>query len=469
MGKKKGHSKGTRSTENWGCEKHEARISRKVAKLNKEDDVALKVEGTKNEKKRKGFERSMHLSHDNYEKKQEAKLKLHISKTRRELEKLRDRLSAWDEVEEQVSLEKHLREVEEARMRLENETSTSTKKKRKKRSNPEAWTLKGAARPAWEVYDFDTRYVDPYLKAHEEAREKAKRVINAFQYCKGMFGDVMDDNNGGEGKKKVSDLLAQTCRSYLSLSMQSALLNLEARKFARARELFLEIIELEGISTLNPITNARCRLMRMYIEANRTASARRLWERLPPDYSSVWIRYSAALLEFVSWKILDEDGSSMESARKMLAYAIRSNVFCAYYIAFHETFEKVMEYTDDVEDAQDGTLEQAIEYCNSEQMGNWIGTEGAVDFLKSAIIEVINSAPEKNMHHFNTSDLRWEEKIASMEMEYDNEIPQKEEGDEYQVDAEDAVEPDVLMFAGMFRVGMDMISDTGRLMRVQTK
>ncbi len=486
------------STDNWGCDQHKARISRKIAKLNKEEDdghddnddvdvaaVAQKAKNErKNEKKRRGVERSIHLSHDSYEKKQEAKLKLHISKTRRELEELRGRLSKWDEVEEQA---RNKREAEEESKRrlllLENEASASdsTKKKRKKRKGPEAWTLKGAARPAWEVYDFDTRYVDPHAKAHEEARQKAQRVVNAFQYCKGMFGsysvEEKDADGGGDGKKnKVSQLLAQTCRSFLSLSMQSALLNMEAKKFARARELFLEIIELEGISSINPITNARCRLMRMYIEANRPNSARRLWERLPTNYSSVWIRYSAALLEFVSWKILGEDGSSMETARTMLAHAVRSNVFCAYYIAFHETFEKVMEYTNDVEDAEDGTLEQAIEYCNSEQMGSWIGTEGAVEFVKSAIIEVLNSEPEKNVYHFDASDLQWEEKIAKIEMESDDTMLQvekeeddQEEDDQEEDDQENAEEPDVLMFAGMFRVAMDMISDAGGLAIVQKK
>ena len=192
------------------------------------------------------------------------------------------------------------------------------------------------------------------------------------------------------------------------------------------------------------------------MEANRPGSARRLWERLPSNYSSVWIRYSAVLLEFVSWKILREDGSSRESAEKMLAHAVRSNVFCAFYIAYHDTFDKVMEYTtDDVEDADDGSLEQAIEYCTSEQMGNWLGTEGAVDFVKNAIKTVLNGGgdEEGNIHHFNISDLQWEEKIAKIEMDCDDDV----------VIDEEEPEPDVLMFSGMFRVGMDMISDAGGL------
>lgn len=40
--------------------------------------------------------------------------------------------------------------------------------------------MQGAARPTWEVYDFDTRYVDPYIKDQEEAHKKAKRSLSTF-------------------------------------------------------------------------------------------------------------------------------------------------------------------------------------------------------------------------------------------------------------------------------------------------
>jgi hypothetical protein len=256
--------------------------------------------------------------------------------------------------------------------------------------------------------------------------------------------------------------------------MQYALLNLEARKFKSARETLLEIIELEGVNTLKPLTNARCRLMRMYLEANRPDSARRLWEKLPTYYSSIWIRYSAALLEFVSWKILEEKGSSEESAKKLLAQAIRSNVYCAYYIAFHETFQQVMEYTDEVEDAEDGTLDQAIEYYNSEEMGNWVGTEGAVEWIRSVILEILDGDddPESDEIGLKKSDLEWEEKLVKVEKDYEvmasaedkNEDEVEEDSISEKEDLEgngEASEVDFLMFTGMFRTGMDMLTDSG--------
>ena len=98
------------------------------------------------------------------------------------------------------------------------------------------------------------------------------------------------------------------------------------------------------------------------MEANRPESARRLWERLSPNDPSVWIRYSAALIEFVSWSVLKEESSNRDTAERLLASAIKTNIYCAFYLAFFDTFDEVMDYTDEIEDATDDSpLEQAIE------------------------------------------------------------------------------------------------------------
>lgn len=465
---KKAKSKAS-SGEKWDHDRHTQRLSRKI-------DKQKGKEGTETvdaHKSVKGYHRSMLLSHDNFEKRQEGRLRLHISKTKREVDALRKRLEAWDDLSEREAFKKQREDEEKKRKREEEESAPDFKRKRKGRLGPETWKLRGAARPAWEVYDFDTRYVDPHVKAHQEALERAKRSINAFHVCKGIFGKEFDD----EGNEiSHSPLMIETCRKFLALSMQLALLSLEAKKYKTAREILLEIIQLEGTTTLHPITNARCRLMRMYLDANRPDSARRLWEKLPPNYSSVWIRYSAALLEFVSWKILKEEGSTQESAEALLVTAIRANIYCAYYIAFFETFQQVMEYTDEVEDAADGTLEQAIEYCNSEEMGNWIGTEGAVSWIKNFIIKVLNSK-ECGVSHLKKEDLEWEEKLISLEREFDEEngktrqdptrdhqismVEQPREHDSDEDVTSQHSEVDLLMYIGMFRTGMDMLSDAG--------
>lgn len=478
MGKKK--SKGvSKSTGNWTGDVHRSRLSKKIDKQNmmdakraeKEMDDPSSTEQQPKAKKQKvsGYHRSMLLSHDSLEKREEKKVLLHITKAKRHIEKLRARLEAWDEVQEIANI-KALEEEERERKRKEDEANAPGPKKRAFRGfRPETWKLRGAARPAHEVYDFDTRYVCPHMKAREEEIAKAKRSVNAFFICKGKFGQAFNDENRPKG---CTELLDKTCREFLAISMQYALLNLEAKKFKSARETLLEIIELEGYSTVTPMTNARCRLMRMYLNANRPDSARRLWEKLPSDYTSVWIRYSAALLEFVSWKILEEEGSTQETAEELLAQAIRGNIYCAYYIGFHETFEQIMEYTEDVEDAEDGTLEQAIEYCNSEQMGSWVGTEGAIEWVQSVIVRVLNS---ENISGLSFSDLAWEDKLDEMEklleedqrnnIDEDNDVDEKSvenDSDDDNEDAEDIDETvDLGMFIGMYRTSMEMLQDAG--------
>ena len=542
---KKGKSRGS---ENWGHDQHASRLAQKIDRQNatkatpaeqqeQEQQSEGNGNGNGNGKTKaaapKGYHRSKILSHDNFEKRQEGKLRLHISRTKRELTTLRTRLQAWDNVSEHASLKKLKLEEQKKRKREEEENAPGFVKKRKGRLGPETWKLRGPARPAWEVYDFDTRYVDPFIKAHQEALTKAKRCVNAFHVCKGSFGkhaadtdnndnndddnstdDDDDDNAGSSGNDKNananahSPLMIESCRKFLSLSMQYALLNLEAKKYKSARETLLEIVQLEGLQTLKPLTNARCRLMRMYLEANRPDSARRLWEKLPSNYASVWIRYSAALLEYVSWKILEEKGSSEGSAMELLKEAIRGNVYCAYYLAYHETFHQVMEYTEEVEDAEDGTLEQAIEYCHSDEMGNWAGTEGAVEWIRGCILESLNrkdgddkdgdgdddgddedtddtddTDDEEQTSCLTKKDVEWEENLATAEKKYEDmkmtmaasrdgdgsdqeqdeeqdQAPEQKEDQEEQGN-EDASEVDLLMFTGMFRTGMDMLSDSG--------
>eukprot|EP00554_Chaetoceros_debilis_P006944 CAMPEP_0194077120 /NCGR_PEP_ID=MMETSP0149-20130528/3778_1 /TAXON_ID=122233 /ORGANISM="Chaetoceros debilis, Strain MM31A-1" /LENGTH=498 /DNA_ID=CAMNT_0038758041 /DNA_START=45 /DNA_END=1541 /DNA_ORIENTATION=- len=491
-----------KSAGNWGHDRHADNFHKKLDKQREKDEILAQQEEEEVRPKKKsktklsvkGYHRAMILSHDTHEKKEERRVKLHMTKVRRQLDKLRTRLERWDEVQERADYKKAMIEAEKQRKKEEEEAVPGFKRKRSVRLGPETWKLRGPARPAQEVYDFDTRYVDPYIKAHKDALVKAQRSINAFHIFKDKFGKLEggDDNDGEENQESADDkpspLLIDTCRLYLAQSMQFALLGIEGRKFKTARETLLDIISLEGYGTLSPITNARCRLMRMYLDANRPGSARRLWEKLPSDYSSVWIRYSAALLEFVSWKVLGEEGSSEKSAMDLLVEAIRGNVYCAYYLSFHDTFHQVMEYTEEVDDAEDSTLEQAIEYCNSEQMGSWMGTEGAVEWVQSVVLHTLNDkssgsgssvgadnhgkdtddASENNKNNIlQRGDLDWETGLDQLERDFDEDKSNDAESvnsndDSIDGNDEEEAEVDFLMFAGMFRTSMEMLSDAGK-------
>ena len=96
---KKSKSKGGTSHDGavWSHEEHASRFNRKVDKQQEQEnnDVEEQHDDGQNKGKRrrvlKGFHRSLHLSHDNREKRDKAKLRLHITKAERHLEKLRSR------------------------------------------------------------------------------------------------------------------------------------------------------------------------------------------------------------------------------------------------------------------------------------------------------------------------------------------------------------------------------------------
>eukprot|EP00978_Attheya_sp_CCMP212_P029119 scaffold102442_cov54-Attheya_sp.AAC.3 len=468
--KKRGSSQG--GGEAWSAAEHELRISTRMESLQKK--CARDNTSIAERLQEKGYKRTA-LSHDSKDKRDADRLRLNITKTRRDVDKLRNRLTHWDDHEERQYQQARLAEEERKRKEREEEEEHGPKKKpRYRRPGPETWKLKGAARPAWQVYDFDVRYVDTHIEAHKSAKEKAKRERNILALFRGRLGveeSTGDDDDDDEGEDK--DVPPQPhCREFLALLMQLGLLNAEGKKFKAAREALMECMDLDG--TQQPITNARCRLMRMYLEANRPDSARRLWERLSPTDPSVWIRYSAALVEFVSWKLLNEPGSTRSTAETLLHQAIRSNIFCAFHIAYHPTFESVMEYTDEIEDSDEGTLEEAIEYCSSEQMGTWLGTEGAIEWLRRNVLRALNTNDSKPSS-ISKADLDWSTKLAVIEEEYeashnfeDEQATDEEDNAPQLVVLEDDSEEekhDLLMYAGMFRTAMDMLEDAGEFVK----
>ena len=159
MSSKRGRGGGGGETEAWSAGDHLVRKAKQQRKMN--------------EKQEERDRRSALLTRGSKQKMEEGKLRLHIKRVQKQIEKLRERLERWDDAEEK-KLAKKLREEEERRKQEE----LNPPKKKKGRKGPETWQLRGAARPAWQIYDFDTRYVDPHIKAHEEAKQKAKRCRN---------------------------------------------------------------------------------------------------------------------------------------------------------------------------------------------------------------------------------------------------------------------------------------------------
>ncbi|KAL7526481.1 hypothetical protein ACHAWF_001787, partial [Thalassiosira exigua] len=494
-----------------------------------------------------------HLAHDDVLHLDATKLRLATAAVQRKVDALRTRLEHWDPVEEariakevranggidESSVEhrmkldaQHRRWDKDARRKAQSEyyllhakhgvnSSAHRRKanlKKKPRPGPESWKLRGAARPAREVYDFDVRYVDPHVEALREANEKARRSVNILKLCRGRFAleegedDDEDENNGGDAgsnddNNNGNDARENNprsepfpppqphCRTYLSLLTQLGSLHLARRNYSSARKSFLEAVELEGASRSHSVTNARVRLMNLYLDGNRPDAARKLWTSLAND-EGAWIRYAEALVEYVSWNLLREEGSTERTARNALARAMRGNVYAAYLLGWPATFAKAMEYTEDVTErgagaSPSGTILEAIEYgCPGRSGGGsdddggegdvgmamWAGTEGSLDWLRSEVLGALNGGEAGGCGDDATDDkdgargarareaLRgWEAKLRREEEEYERAREAREEeraergdgdgeddggdDDAHSDDEADDDEPDVAMYA----------------------
>lgn len=309
-------------------------------------------------KKASAVERTALLTHDTKEKRGDLKLQLHLRRTQRSIDHLRQRLENWDPVEEEEK-----RKQQEASEAEEGEP----RKKRPKWNSPETWKLRGAARPAWMVYDFDTRYVDPHIQAHEKAKEKRGRLVNLLSTASSCDLTTMEVG-----------------RDFLTLLMQHGHLNQEAKKYSTARESFLECLELDKGSA----TTAAESLISMYMELQKYESALKLGLERPDD-TGVVLRYSTALAAHILQK--PDASQSMEKA-------VRCNVFCAQYLRNVEVFKSVVECTDEIEEVE-SDLEEALEYCD-QHADRWIET-GAAKCLVEAMGRM-NDVPD------------WEAALASM-------------------------------------------------------
>lgn len=372
--------------------------------------------------------------------------------------------------------------------------------RKKPRPGPETWKLRGAARPAWQVYDFDTRYVDPHIKALEDHKERMKRSINVFTLCRGRFAmdypptsttNNTNNTTNSNNKQDDSELFIPPqphCRTYLSLLTQLGSLHLTRKNYASARSSFLSVLELEGYHHPSSITNARNQLMNMYLSTNRPFAARQLWNMLPND-TSAWIRYSAALMEYVSWNLLGENGSSQINAEKALADAIKGNVYVVYALGWKDVFDRAMEYTVDVvewgDGGESGSIMEAVEYygcgCleDEEEMERglavWLGTDGSLDWVRSFVLRVLTDEDYGRQYKDVRSVLLgWETRLAKEEEVYEKEKESTKEmsesGDimESGDNKEEEEEPDLLMYAGMFRTAMDWLQDAGEFKKSPT-
>lgn len=333
--------------------------------------------------------RTIVRTHEN--KREQLRVKMHLERTKRSIQVLRERLETWDEVEE------------EEKKRKEKEPPP----RKKKRTDPSTWKLKGAAKPAHEVYDFDVRFVDTYAQDHVNAKAKAQRQVNLLK-----SGNLASHELG---------------REYLTLLMQLAHLRESAGHYRDAQATYQECMQLDS----SAITNARESLMRLFIVRERYSEAYELGTTTLSSYDDTsMIPYSKALAAFALYhnKSKQQTIISKEELQEAMTKAIRGNIFLAHYICHFDIFQTVMECQDEIdEDEPQSLLEEAIEYANDNELMNSWQTLAADNALRSAM---------------NDTDHDWEEPL--------NRLVQAQSS---------SSKVDRSMFAGMFKTAMEMVQE----------
>jgi hypothetical protein len=414
------------------------------------------------------------LTHGTNEKRQELRLRMHLERAKRSLAQVRNRLEKWDAVVEAERMEKEA--VDKQPPEQPDETTPPTKKMKKfggrPSNDPSTWQLKGAARPAAQVYDFDVRYVDQYVNDHVQAHESARRQVNRLA--------------------DHSTTSLSTCpvgRTFLSLLMQVGHLSAESHLFRPAKEAWYECMQHDD----GNITTAQECLLQLYITRRQFQDAYELGvhRRKSDDTnnetdhdattSSAVVCYTTALAAFalhhgVGTAVVSNDetttkGNSKRQKNKnkssavttttrpvtnldeqqvqdYMTQAIRNNVFLAYYLVHYEIFHDVMECQDELEQADDDNddtvvpppqslLEEAIEYGHSDQVAVWHEV-GAHHLLA----RILQSNPAGGIND-------WQGPLDRL-------LVAHQQQQQHQSSSTSKV--DLVMFAGMFRTAMEMVA-----------
>lgn len=122
------------------------------------------------------------------------------------------------------------------------------------------------------------------------------------------------------------------------------------------------------------------------IDDGRGAEARELLDKYSGNSSAV-LAYCRVVLEYVSWEVLEEEGSSEKVVQAAFKKAFALNPFIAVFLGAHETFFQVVEYVEDIKEPRAGSIEEAFVYCCS-NIGVWVDTVGATAWIEKELAEL---------------------------------------------------------------------------------
>uniref|UniRef100_A0AAV1TEK6 Uncharacterized protein n=1 Tax=Peronospora matthiolae TaxID=2874970 RepID=A0AAV1TEK6_9STRA len=233
---------------------------------------------------------------------------------------------------------------------------------RKGPTSPSQWKLKGAARPAALLARIAAGELD-------ECGNEFPQPVETFD----LYEEVLQEGKLAEH--------AET-KEYVSLLKRLAAACCEARMYNRGIQNYELCISLDKTDTFHSREGLACAL----VDEGRGLEARALIEQ-HEDLDSAVLAYCQVIIEYVSWEVLEEEGSSEEVVQAAFRKAFRLNPFIAVVIAYHDTFFQVMEYVEDIKNAMRGSVEEAFVYA-SQHIGVWVDTVGAYQWIEKELNEL---------------------------------------------------------------------------------
>ncbi|KAE9328715.1 hypothetical protein PF008_g16111 [Phytophthora fragariae] len=227
---------------------------------------------------------------------------------------------------------------------------------------PSEWKLKGAARPAALLAKIAAGELD-------ECGNEFPEPIETFD----LYAQVEEQGKLAEHKDT---------KEYISLLKQLAAACCEAGMPDRGIKNYELCMSLDKTDSFHSREGLACAL----VDEGRGAEARVLIDEHKDEQSAV-LAYCQVIIEYVSWEVLEEEGSSEEVVQAAFRKAFALNPFMAVVIAYHETFFQVMEYVGEIKDAMRGSIEEAFVYA-SQNIGVWMDTVGAYQWIEKELNEL---------------------------------------------------------------------------------
>ncbi|OQR97685.1 hypothetical protein ACHHYP_10135 [Achlya hypogyna] len=218
------------------------------------------------------------------------------------------------------------------------------------------WKLRGAARPAALL----ARIAAGECDAEGNEFKAPEKTMDLFETMPGKFGE------------------REETIEYLRLRKELALATCQAGLIEEGIAHFEACMELDPTDKVCAREGLVCAL----VDEGRADEARVFLDRF--DTTTAVLEYCRVIIEYVSWEVLEEEGSSEELVQAAFEKAWQLNPFIAMFIAGYESFNAVVEYVDEIKSFAAGSIEESFVYCAT-NIGVWLDTVGAQAWIQKEI------------------------------------------------------------------------------------